>query len=65
MGFVQQGWVGRSRGKMPLPRARAAFLLAPVGAASCRDRLRNRGGTPLPQGGTPLPRKALPRGATL
>ena len=33
MGLVQQGWVGQSRGKMP-----PTFLLAAVGAASCRDR---------------------------
>ena len=31
MGFVQQGWVGQSRGKMPLPRFYWQPWAAPVG----------------------------------
>ena len=63
MGLVQRGWVGQSRGKMPLPRFywqpwERLLWEASVGAASCRDSSSYRGGTP-------LPRKALPRVATL
>ena len=64
MGLVQQGWVGQSRGKMPLPRFywqpwERLLWEASVGAASRRDSFPNRAWKALPRGATLDPKEPL------